>query len=210
MGKMKDDVGQPPSAVQGRRPSPARLTPKTCRWVYTDRQIRGPKDLESLPIAVTLDRPSPALAGSMRRLPRALRLALSALPLVFLVCGPSPVRSQTTSPPAVVPNTVSESDHDQNSELSSHDEATTFKVNVKLVVVRVVVRDAQGHALGNLTKDDFQVFDKGKPQVITQFEVEQPGNLTEKARQTSDENPAAVPGEPWRVRLPHRPPPNAS
>jgi VWFA-related protein len=132
----------------------------------------------------------------MRRLPRALSLALSALPLIFLVCASAPARSQTTSQPAAVPNTVSESDHDQTSELSSHDEATTFKVNVKLVVVRVVVRDAQGHALGNLTKDDFQVFDKGKPQVITQFEVEQPGNLTEKARQTSEENPANVPGEP--------------
>ena len=133
----------------------------------------------------------------MRSSPRALRLALSALPLVFLVGGTASVRSQTISPSPAVPNTASESDHDQSaSELSSHDEATTFKVNVKLVVVRVVVRDAQGHALGNLTKDDFQVFDKGKPQVITQFEVEQPGNLTEKARQTSDESPANVPGEP--------------
>jgi VWFA-related protein len=131
----------------------------------------------------------------MRRSPRALSLALSALLLVFLVCGSAPLRSQTTSPSPTVPNTASESDHDQTSELSSHDEATTFKVNVKLVVVRVVVRDAQGHALGNLTKDDFQVFDKGKPQVITQFEVEQPGNLTEKARQTSEENPPNIPGE---------------
>src|SRR5208337_353782 len=73
-------------------------------------------------------------------------------------------------------------------ELVSHDEPTTFKVNVKLVVVRAVVRDSQGRAVGNLQKEDFQVFDKGKPQVITQFEVEQPGALTAKARQKSDEN----------------------
>jgi len=89
--------------------------------------------------------------------------------------------------PASSPAPQSESK--QNSvELASHDEPTTFKVNVKLVVVRAVVRDSQGHAVGNLRKEDFQVFDKGKPQVITQFEVEQPGALTAKASQKSDEN----------------------
>jgi VWFA-related protein len=59
---------------------------------------------------------------------------------------------------------------------------------VKLVVVRAVVRDSQGRAVGNLRQEDFQVFDKGKPQVITQFEVEQPGALAAKARRQSVEN----------------------
>jgi VWFA-related protein len=74
-----------------------------------------------------------------------------------------------------------------SAELTSRDEPTTFKVNVKLVVVRAVVRDGQGHAIGTLHKEDFQIFDKGKPQIITQFEVEQPGDLTAKARQVSEE-----------------------
>jgi VWFA-related protein len=113
----------------------------------------------------------------------------------FLLCatwffvGSAPVLAQGGSqqPPALSPAPQSESK--QNSaELASHDEPTTFKVNVRLVVVRAVVRDSHGHALGNLQKEDFQVFDKGKPQVITQFEVEQPGALTAKARQKSDEN----------------------
>jgi VWFA-related protein len=60
-------------------------------------------------------------------------------------------------------------------EMASSDVPTTFKVNVKLVVVRVVARDSQGHAIGNLQQQDFQVFDNGKPQTITQFSVEKAG-----------------------------------
>ncbi|HWY21945.1 MAG TPA: VWA domain-containing protein [Candidatus Acidoferrum sp.] len=97
--------------------------------------------------------------------------------------------AQSNSPGTPAPAPATHPEGNQTSaELASHDEPTTFKVNVKLVVVRAVVRDSQGHAVGNLHKEDFQVFDKGKPQVITQFEVEEPGALTAKARQTSHEN----------------------
>jgi VWFA-related protein len=111
----------------------------------------------------------------------------------------SSTSARTQSAPAQVstPSPAVQAETQQSSaELTSRDEPTTFKVNVKLVVVRAVVRDAQGHAIGTLHKEDFQVFDKGKPQVITQFEVEQPGDLTTKARQTSEENPIdALTGE---------------
>lgn len=40
---------------------------------------------------------------------------------------------------------------------------------VNEVIVPTVVRDAQERTVGNLTKDDFQVFDDGKPQTITGF-----------------------------------------
>ena len=49
---------------------------------------------------------------------------------------------------------------------------STLKVDVRLVPVRVVVRDAKGRAVGNLSKDDFQLLDEGKAQVITQFSIE--------------------------------------
>ncbi len=49
-----------------------------------------------------------------------------------------------------------------------------YKIQVErnLVLVRVVVRDAQGRMVRDLTKDDFQLFDSGKLQVISQFSTE--------------------------------------
>jgi VWFA-related protein len=76
-------------------------------------------------------------------------------------------------------------------EMASSDVPTTFKVNVKLVVVRVVARDSQGHAIGNLQQQDFQVFDNGKPQTITQFSVEKAG--TRVAIEPSGSVPANAP-----------------
>src|SRR6202041_2214680 len=48
----------------------------------------------------------------------------------------------------------------------------TLKIDAKLVPIRVVVRDSSGHAVGALTKDDFQISDNGKPQAISQFFTE--------------------------------------
>lgn len=57
-------------------------------------------------------------------------------------------------------------------ELTQHDSPITFSTGVNLVLVPVVVRNAKGQALGTLKKEDFQVFDKGKPQEILKFSVE--------------------------------------
>lgn len=51
-------------------------------------------------------------------------------------------------------------------------DAFTFKSTATLVEVTAVVRDGQGKAAGNLTADDFQLFDIGKRQTISSFQVE--------------------------------------
>lgn len=122
--------------------------------------------------------------------PHVSILFLSWAASCILLAGAS-MRAQSVAPPDTAPGATGQTEKKPDSaELASHDEPATFKVNVKLVVVRVVVRDSQGHAVGNLRQQDFQIFDKGKPQTITQFEVEQPGSLTAKARQSSEENNA--------------------
>jgi len=57
-------------------------------------------------------------------------------------------------------------------DVEGKDAQAIFTSKVNLVMVPVVVRDKQGHAIGNLKKEDFQLFDKGRPQMITRFLVE--------------------------------------
>ena len=61
-----------------------------------------------------------------------------------------------------------------SSEVSTRDTPTTFRVRVNLVLVRVLVRDAQGKIVSNLRKEDFQLSDNRKPQVISTFSIETP------------------------------------
>jgi len=117
-------------------------------------------------------------------------LLLTVLFAIFLPSVASPQQSAPASP-ATTTATASSSTSEKAPEMSSHDQAATFKVNVKLVLVRVVVRDDKGHAVGNLTKDDFQVFDNRKAEVITHFSVEQPGTQVALEQKTQE----AMPGE---------------
>ena len=60
----------------------------------------------------------------------------------------------------------------QTNTTASNLPATRLKVTSNLVVVRVVVRDAQGKPVMGLRKEDFKLFDSGKEQPIVQFEAE--------------------------------------
>lgn len=62
----------------------------------------------------------------------------------------------------------------ETAEVTSQDSQPAFQLRVQRneVLVRVVVRDAQGHAVTNLQKDDFRLLDNNKPQVITHFSIE--------------------------------------
>ena len=60
----------------------------------------------------------------------------------------------------------------QVAETVTKEEPATFKTRVNLVLVPVVVRDKEGRTIGTLKQEDFQLLDKGRPQLITRFTVE--------------------------------------
>ena len=66
----------------------------------------------------------------------------------------------------------------QPQQTTAQNPPATIRSYVNEVLVPVVVRDAQGNAVGNLKKDDFQVFDDGKPQALTGFMIVKRSNET--------------------------------
>ncbi len=79
-------------------------------------------------------------------------------------------------------------------EITSRDAPATFTTKVNLVMVPVVVRDSKGKAVGTLQKEDFQLFDQGKTQVITRFSVEKAGESAIRAEvATATGNAGAAP-----------------
>jgi VWFA-related protein len=90
-------------------------------------------------------------------------------------------------------------------EVSSHEAPITFSSRVNLISVPVVVRDKQGRAVGSLQKEDFQLFDKGKPQTITKFSIEKTDRTaqfpSEPATATREKAPALI---SWQPTLPER------
>jgi VWFA-related protein len=121
-------------------------------------------------------------------------LFLAGFPLQAYSQSPATdTSSQSSQTPAATPPAKTDSaaapaqtqGNNSNAEVSSQDTGTTFKVRVNLVLVRVVVRDANGKIVSNLNKDDFQLFDNRKPQTISTFSVETPQSHAAKAAASS-------------------------
>jgi len=129
------------------------------------------------------------------------RTILGPISGLLLLLLPSLSARQATAPAAASPPSPATTvDKEKNpTEISSHDEATTFKVNVNLVLVRAVVRDVHGNAVGGLKKEDFQLFDNRKPQVITKFAVE-----GSKSKVAPSATPEKHPPEQAEIALPDR------
>src|SRR6266487_2665186 len=132
-------------------------------------------------------------------LPRFWRFSLVVLFLCLSIFGnrlcaqtppPAPPPQDTSGTTDSTPKSAPAPASGDSQEVSSRDTPTTFKVRVNLVLVRVVVRDAQGNVVPNLKKEDFQLFDNRKPQVISSFTAETPESHaitpTTEAASTSD------------------------
>jgi hypothetical protein len=101
--------------------------------------------------------------------PKFLPAFLAATILLFLTAVSgigSPVLAQSSTPTA--PSTSAPGEAQQPAEQSNE----TVKVSVNVVGVFFNVKDKHGALIPNQTKDDFEVFEDGKPQTIKYFAAE--------------------------------------
>ncbi len=81
-------------------------------------------------------------------------------------------------------------------EITTSDAPVVFSSRVNLVSVPVVAHDREGHAVGTLKQEDFELFDKGKLQVITKFSIEKSESSTTTGVQTNAASGSKQPGKP--------------
>lgn len=142
---------------------------------------------------------------------RGLRKALWLILLAGIQSAWSAVetKAQSTSSSPQSPPTSQDAQkpvsQTQTQEIASHDSPATFKVRVNLVFVRLVVRDSSGKVISNLKKEDFQLADNRKLQIISTFAAETPGSHVATVKMDKDSGPAPTEGTPVKpTELPQR------
>ncbi|SRR5579862_2684921 len=88
------------------------------------------------------------------------------------------------------------------SEISAKDTETAIKVQVNLVLVPVVVKDSTGNAVRDLKKEDFQLFDNGKPQTVSTLSVETAETRARSAAAPAEAKPAETETEKANAEVP--------
>jgi len=131
-----------------------------------------------------------------------MRPSIALAPILsILLIGAA--HAQQLEPHAPVPDT----NQGNESEISTKDSDAAIKVEVNLVLVPVVVKDTNGNPVSDLKKEDFQLFDNGKPQTVATFSVETAVTAETKPSETELETtPAGVPVPPVSkaLELPRR------
>src|ERR1700730_13606006 len=129
---------------------------------------------------------------STRRITAVLILGLLSTFSPEISWAQAPPAADTPQKTGATEAPAQPSEANNASEVSTHDNPATFKVRVNLVLVRVVVRDSLGKVVTGLKKEDFQLSDNRKPQVISTFSVETPES--HKLAVTTLTAPAVEPG----------------
>ena len=89
-----------------------------------------------------------------------------------------PPKNPDTGPQTNTDEGASPSMRDRTKPPAEDKPATTLKVNVDVVNLLFNTKDKSGHLMPNLPKDDFQVFEDGKPQTIKYFKSDSDLPLT--------------------------------
>jgi VWFA-related protein len=141
--------------------------------------------------------------------PRSKQLSIAAVIIVVLswVAAARPRLALAQSPPSgtqPAPKPPDSPAPSETPELDTHEGPMPLRTSVELVPVRVVVRDRNGKAVANLEKDDFQLLEDGKPQVITNFVVETLASSSTSNRTAPAEGKGEAESQPAGFERPNR------
>jgi VWFA-related protein len=108
----------------------------------------------------------------------AITAVFATLALAILATSLLAVTASAQQLPRLA-GTPDPSDNQQDQDKDSQDQSvSTLKVNVNVVQLFFNVKDKKGALIPNLAKDDFQIFEDGKPQAIKYFTAESDLPLT--------------------------------
>ena len=114
-------------------------------------------------------------------MPRPWLLATTVVSSLFMSVAFGQQQEKAGAPPSSTSN---------ESEISTKDSDAAIKVEVNLVLVPVVVKDSSGKPVPGLRKEDFQLFDNGKPQTVSAFSVETAETRAGSGAATTEAKPA--------------------
>ncbi len=111
---------------------------------------------------------------------RVLRMTLvvTILSLCYSAAQSLPPATGQPGPDVNKPAHSQDSAGNQSQDQSDREPTTTLKVNVEIVQLFFNVKDKHGALIPNLTKENFDIFEDGKPQAIKYFKAESDLPLT--------------------------------
>ena len=120
--------------------------------------------------------------------------------LLVALCAACQAQAQEPQPKSETQTPAAQAPGNETSEVSTRDTSPTFRVRVNLVLVRAVVRDNTGKVVTNLKKEDFQLSDNRKPQVISTFSTETPeSHKVAPATAAAPNAEESAPGDPAAI-----------
>jgi VWFA-related protein len=124
--------------------------------------VKAPSEVAATAPVANVETPEQNSASNATDLLSEQRSAAAPLP-----AAPSTAPSTASQPQPYSPSLAPPS---SQGEIPSS--SPPFELSVNRLLMPVVVHDKQGRTIGDLTEQDFQVFDEGKPRPITAFNIE--------------------------------------